>query len=75
MVVVGVNKMRSGGKGETNAVEIEAITEHQLPKTQLLYFERLDRAKKGEAELKMMRDGKVRCGENKVKPGELTEAE
>jgi hypothetical protein len=74
MGALGVNEMRSGGKRGTNAVEVETITEHQLPEIHLLDFERLDRAEKGETKLKMMGDPKVRPGKTIVEPGELTEA-
>ena len=38
---------------DTNAVEVETITEHQLPKTQWLDLERLDGTEEGETELTM----------------------
>ena len=37
--------------GRTNAIEVEAITEHQLPETHWLDFKRFDRTKKRETEL------------------------
>lgn len=42
------------GRERTNAVEIEAITEHQFPETERLNLERLDRAKEGKAELRIV---------------------
>jgi len=44
---------REQGKKRTNAVEVEAITEHQLPNSQRLDLQGLDGTKKGEAELNM----------------------
>jgi len=45
--------MRSGKKRRTNAIEVEAITKHQLPDSQRLDLEGLDGTKKGKSELNM----------------------
>jgi len=46
-------KKKPGGKRNTNAVEVETITEHQLPDSELLDLEGLDRATEGETKLGM----------------------
>ena len=68
-----------GASGErakdTNAVEVETITEHQLPKTQWLDLERLDGTEEGETELKMTGERWGRRRRERSESGaELTEA-
>lgn len=68
--------MESGRKMGTNAVEVEPVTEHQLPETHRLDLERLDGTEEREAELKMTSE-RQRCHRRKrMKTGvKLTEAE
>jgi len=50
------------GEEETNTVEVETITKHELPETQWLDLKRPDRAKECETELYMTgeRHGRAR---------------
>ena len=48
---------------ETNTVEIETITEHQLPDAQRLDLKRLDGAEERETKLKMAGEHERRHGE------------
>lgn len=62
---------------ETDAIEIETITEHQLPEAERLSLEGLDRAKKCETKLRMEWQMSARdiTGRKIKKSGKLTETE